>query len=242
MDHTWIKEQERLTKELVVTNSRALVLDNALRWIGGVDVSFVKDSQIACGAFVITDRKNGYSVLHSEQLVLDKVLQPYIPGFLAFRELPIILQMFNNMKQNNPHVPLPQIILVDGNGILHPRRFGLACHLGVVLSIPTIGVAKNLHHVDGLSKKSIEKVAACEVKKGFYCKYLQGESSVTLGGFVYREGHSKGVYVSCGHMVDLPLAIHLTIDASNYRIPEPIRQADILSRIATANYKSQGQH
>lgn len=79
-----------------------------------------------------------------------RMSEPYIPGFLAFREVPHLLACFRELGEEFR----PQVVLVDGNGVLHPRGFGLASHLGVLLDLPTIGVGKNLLCVDGLDRKS----------------------------------------------------------------------------------------
>ena len=80
--------------------------------------------------------------------------QPYVPGFLAFREIPSLLPLFEKLKAKKPEL-WPDVILVDGNGIIHQNRFGLACHLGVLLGTPTIGCGKTFFYVDGLSKEKI---------------------------------------------------------------------------------------
>ncbi len=81
--------------------------------------------------------------------------EEYIPGFLAFRELPPTLELFRKLKANKPHL-WPQVVLVDGNGILHKFQCGYACHLGVLLDIPTIGCAKTFFDVDGLHQNEVE--------------------------------------------------------------------------------------
>jgi len=75
----------------------------------------------------------------------------YIPGFLAFRECAHLVKLYNNLKANRPEL-LPQVILVDGNGLLHPNACGLACHLGVLLDVPTIGCGKTFFALDGMNK------------------------------------------------------------------------------------------
>ena len=86
------------------------------------------------------------------------ITQPYIPGFLAFREVGFLLELIDELRSTAPQL-LPEAILVDGNGILHPNRFGLACHLGVRSAIPTVGIGKSLHHVDGLCKQTMHTLA-----------------------------------------------------------------------------------
>ena len=77
--------------------------------------------------------------------------EPYIPGFLAFREVGFLMDRLEEVKNEKPEL-MPQVILVDGNGILHPRGLGLASHLGILSDIPSVGIAKKLFHVDGLEK------------------------------------------------------------------------------------------
>lgn len=81
--------------------------------------------------------------------------QPYIPGFLAFREVPILYVLFERLKQKRPDL-WPQLVLVDGNGILHQNQCGLACHLGVLIDLPTVGVGKTLFYIDGLTKDRVK--------------------------------------------------------------------------------------
>lgn len=77
------------------------------------------------------------------------IVHPYVPGFLAFREVDPLVKLIKELEKNNSSL-LPQVILVDGNGILHVKRFGLACHLGVLVDIPTIGCSKSVYSVDGI--------------------------------------------------------------------------------------------
>jgi deoxyinosine 3'endonuclease (endonuclease V) len=80
-----------------------------------------------------------------------RISQPYIPGFLAFREVPPLWNLFKKLKDQKPEA-WPQLLIVDGNGILHQNQCGLACHLGVLLDVPTLGVGKTLFYIDGLGK------------------------------------------------------------------------------------------
>ena len=156
----WQMEQERLKNRLVLCDDFAPRINcdrsgsqACLRFIGGVDVSFdKKDSELACGALVVIDMDT-MNVVYEDFKIVHLTL-PYIPGFLAFRESPVLLELIQKLMKEHPEVA-PDVIMVDGNGILHPRGFGLASHIGVLANIPTIGVAKNLYHVDGLSRSHI---------------------------------------------------------------------------------------
>uniref|UniRef100_A0A6M2EUD5 Endonuclease V n=1 Tax=Populus davidiana TaxID=266767 RepID=A0A6M2EUD5_9ROSI len=124
-----------------------------LKYVGGVDVSYSKELDSAaaastaacgCGSLVVLDITTpALQVVYQDFFLLTNFDVPYIPSFLPFREAPILLQLLQKMKNtDNPFYP--QLLLVDGNGLLHPRGFGLACHLGVLANIPTIGIGKNV--------------------------------------------------------------------------------------------------
>jgi len=153
----WEKEQEELKKQLVVVNDFRWSLDGEppLNYVAGVDISFVKGNDFdACACLVVLSWPD-LEVVHSMFEMIQLKL-PYIAGFLAFREVPFLLDLINKLRATRPDI-IPQLILVDGNGYLHPRGFGLACHLGVLADIPTIGIGKTLIYVDGLEIKSVKK-------------------------------------------------------------------------------------
>ncbi|XP_064006835.1 endonuclease V isoform X6 [Pogoniulus pusillus] len=127
--------------------------------------------------------------------------------------------------------PALEVLLVDGNGLLHPRGFGVACHLGVLTDLPCIGVAKNLLQVDGLVKDELHKEQIRSLQKGGDSFPLTGTSGGVLGMALRSyDKSSKPLYVSVGHRVCLETALRLVKSCCRYRIPEPIRQADIRSR------------
>ena len=98
-------------------------------------------------------RRNDTKIVY-QKCKLVTIKEEYIPGFLAFREVEFLADLINELKHTNLKL-VPQVIFVDGNGILHPRGFGLASHLGVLVDIPTIGIGKNLLFVDGLTKSAV---------------------------------------------------------------------------------------
>ncbi|XP_033132873.1 endonuclease V isoform X6 [Brassica rapa] len=138
----WKKEQDRLKKKLITHDDFSWQGSETLKYVGGVDISFSKDdSSVACACLVVLELPS-LRVVHNE-LSLIRLQVPYVPGFLAFREAPVLLQILEKMRDDH-HPFYPQVLMVDGNGILHPRGFGLACHLGVLAHLPTIGVGKNV--------------------------------------------------------------------------------------------------
>ncbi|XP_068007370.1 endonuclease V isoform X2 [Melanerpes formicivorus] len=158
------------------------------------------------------------------------VSAPYVAGFLAFREVPFLVEALQRLEQQKPELK-PQVLLVDGNGLLHPRGFGVACHLGVLTGLPCIGVAKNLLQVDGLVKDELHKEQIRSLRRGGDSFPLTGSSGGVLGMALRSyDKSSKPLYVSVGHRVCLETALRLVKSCCRYRVPEPIRQADIRSR------------
>eukprot|EP00257_Ricinus_communis_P017916 XP_015576475.1 endonuclease V isoform X2 [Ricinus communis] len=197
--------------------------EQVLKYVGGVDVSCLKEDQsIACGTLVVLDFFTGKVLYHDSAYV--KLDVPYIAGFLAFREAPVLVQLLEKMKNdNNPHYP--QLVMVDGNGVLHPRGFGLACHLGVLENLPTIGIGKKLHCVDGLTKKGVTKCLQAEESSGESFITLTGRSGRIYGAAMRStEGSVKPIFISIGHRVSLDTAIKIVKMSCKYRVPEPIRQ------------------
>lgn len=180
--------------------------------VAGLDIAYEKDGDTAVATAVVLRR--------SDLAVLDQTVVhgssdfPYVPGLLAFRELPLLLKAIEELRV------APDLYVCDGYGLTHPRRFGLACHLGVVLDAPAIGVAKNPPHLP---------VDAPGRRRGEWTPITAGEE--TVGCALRTQDGVKPVYVSVGHRSTLETARGLMLDlAPHYRLPEPIRAADQLGR------------
>ncbi len=196
-----IKFQEQLAKKIVMKDD----FDREIEYVCGVDVSYKKDIAY-CAAVIV--KKNTLEVV---EVVKNKsiIKYPYIPGLFVLRESNPILHTLKLLK--NPF----QLLLIDGHGILHPRRCGLACYIGIVANNPTIGVAKSL-----------------------LCGSLQSDSFVkynddVLGYAIQKEGNpNKMIYVSTGHKISLLTSIKLVMSLTKIGklIPEPLRIADIASK------------
>ena len=144
------------------------------------------------------------------------VRYPYVPGLLAFREIPPVLASLEKLC-----VPF-DVLMVDGHGRVHPRRFGLACHLGVLLNVPVAGVAKRPY---------IGKHGSLPPHKGATRRIRDPETGEVLGMAVRTRRDVRPVYTSIGHKMTLADAVWLTLCCTTrYRIPEPTRQAHLLSR------------
>lgn len=109
-----------------------------------------------------------------------RLTAPYIPGFLAFRECEFLVALLDELRGSRPDL-VPQLLFVDGNGVLHPRGFGLAAHLGVLAGIPSIGIGKNLLCVDGLEMKAVKGAAHEALERGVDCTALRGASGRVWG-------------------------------------------------------------
>ncbi|KAG2393704.1 hypothetical protein C9374_007235 [Naegleria lovaniensis] len=228
----WTVEQEELKKQLITQDDIDFDpddLDGTLKFVGGVDISFDKENPVNAIASLIVLSLPDLKVVYEKY---DKVVMqhPYIPGFLAFREVPHLESMVNDLRQNCPQF-VPQVILVDGNGILHQRGFGLASHLGVVLNIPTIGVAKKLLYVDEITRETVKELVQKQLKaKGDHAK-LVGKSGITHG-VVFQPIQKTGrpLFLSIGHKISLESCIKVVLKTCIHKNPEPIRQADLRSR------------
>lgn len=212
-----------------------------LRFVAGMDISFVKDKDTACVGLFVFDIADNFKCVYNDLKVVT-MDQPYVPGFLAYREAPFLLERLEKLKQSNPKY-YPQCIFIDGNGLLHGNKFGLACHVGYLSDTPTIGVSKQLYQVFGLEKDQEHKERIKnELKKaGDYFELrskLKGDD--TLLGFCYRSTDSatNPIYVSIGNKISWETCLWiLKIVIKNTRIPEPIRQADLKTRSYLANLK-----
>ncbi len=195
------------------------VSSDSIKRIGGVDLSYVAGSKLAVAALVDMDlctRK----VWH-QQLITRLITFPYVTSYLAFRELPILTELINEYRK---HTVLPDVIMVDGSGILHPRRAGIATMLGVATGVKTIGITKK--HLAGQVKRA--PIAACDVRE----ITLDGE----LSGYAVLPGSGtqKPLYVSPGFGVDVQTSLSILQQTLlGRRLPEPIYWADRVSREAT---------
>lgn len=228
----WGREQSVLRERLITSNTEAWqnVPDlHGLERVGGVDLSYVKaDDTSACASLIVLSYPD-LEVMY-EDCRMVPLTAPYVAGFLAFREVPSLVEAVRRLQEKEPGL-MPQVLLVDGNGVLHHRGFGVACHLGILTGLPTIGVAKNLLQVDGLENNESHRGQAKELQNGGDFFYLKGDSGNLLGAALKSSQRSvKPIYVSVGHKISLETAVTLVHACCKYRVPEPIRQADIRSR------------
>lgn len=175
--------------------------------IAGCDVSNELGSSRFFAAVVLLSFPD-FTIL--EEVTAERIVNfPYIPGLLSFREMPALLEAWRKIQRKT------DLIFCDGSGTIHPRRFGLACHLGLWLNISTIGCAKNL-----LCGKYNEVAAQ---KGDWENVYLEGEA---VGAALRTRTNTKTMFISPGNLISLEQAVDFTLKVSpKYRIPEPIRAA-----------------
>lgn len=218
--HDWNlapKEAIALQKRLAGRVEREDRLE-PVRHLAGVDIGFEQDGAItraavvvlawppeAEGAFMVVER-----VVHREPTRM-----PYVPGLLSFREVPAALGAFEKLTTR------PQLAMVDGQGIAHPRRIGVASHLGLWLDLPTIGVAKTR-----LCGRHDEPGPA----RGDWTPLVDGPDDETIGAVLRSRAKVKPIFVSPGHRMSLPTALDWVVAClGRTKLPEPTRLADRLA-------------
>ncbi|KAL7311150.1 hypothetical protein PS15m_008946 [Mucor circinelloides] len=236
----WSQQQNDLKKQLVLEDSLSFDTTTLadLKYVGGVDLSFPLGDHENAVACLVVMRMPDLQIVYKEFLQT-KLHLPYISGYLAFREVEPLMELIQQLKTNKPDL-YPQVILVDGNGLLHPRQFGIASHLGVLCNTPTIGVAKNFLVIpsefdDMAAIKSQYKQALH--KKGDHFE-LAGAASGSIYGTALRTSDNavNPVFVSQGHLITLASAVNVVLaTCPKHRIPEPIRAADLESRAYIRN-------
>ncbi len=206
-------EARALQREL----ASQVVLEDRLgeiQHVAGIDLAFPRRGGAVIGraALVVLDWP---SLRPSTRLVVERpVTFPYVPGLLSFRESPLALAAFERLERP------PDLVVVDGHGYAHPRRFGIACHLGLLLDLPTVGCAKSI---------LVGTAAEPGSEPGDWTPLVEGGE--VIGAAVRTRRGSKPVYVSIGHRVALGTAVDLIVrSCRGYRLPEPTRLADRLSR------------
>ncbi len=197
--------QHKLSKRVVIKK-----LNKHISYIAGVD-AIQKDDLI-----IVVASLYKYPEIYFLETAYEirKSTFPYIPGFLCFREGDVMIEAVRKLQTK------PDVVLIDGQGIAHPRRFGVACYVGVSLNIPTIGCAKS---------KLIGQYKTPDSVKGSF-SYLFYNNEI-VGVILRTRENVKPVFVSPGHLIDTKSVLKIVINCSiKYRIPEPLRCADIKSR------------
>jgi deoxyribonuclease V len=209
-----LAEQDRLRGEVITGGTLPRV-----RCAAGLDVAYATDSGRLAAAVVVLDVP-ALTVIE-RQAVTGLARFPYLPGLLAFREIPALADALGRLNV------IPDVLVCDGYGVAHPRRFGLASHLGVLTGLPSIGVAKT---------PFVGHYAEPAAGRGSRADLVDGGEVI---GRVLRTQHNvRPVFVSVGHAVSLDQACDLVLRLSpRYRLPETTRAADHLARATLARHQ-----
>jgi deoxyribonuclease V len=198
--------QQELRKEVITSDQL-----ESVQYVAGVDMGFEDSFSISRAAVAVLSFPD--LELKEQAIAKRPTTFPYVPGFLSFREIPAVLDALEKLAI------APDLILCDGQGIAHPRRFGIACHLGVLIDVPTIGVAKSL---------LVGKHEELPLERGNWQPLVHRRE--TIGAVLRTRKGVKPVYVSSGHRVSLTTAIDYVMRCTpKYRLPETTRWADKLA-------------
>ena len=210
IEHPWDLSADEAIQLQLTLAAKVIKEDvlNPVKLVAGVDVAYAKDSDNLTAAIVVLDAED--LSLVEVASAKDVARFSYIPGLFSFRELPPLIQAMAKLHHT------PDLVICDGQGIAHPRRFGLASHLGVIFNVPTIGSGKTLllgqHRPLGENRGAIAPLI---------------DHRETIGAAVRTQHKVNPVYVSIGHRISLATACRWIIDvAPKYRLPDPIRIVD----------------
>jgi deoxyribonuclease V len=195
--------QERLRERVVLEDDFGTI-----RHVAGADLAFDPETEIAFAGVIVYTFPQLEEV--ERRMARRKLCFPYVPGLLSFRESPVLLAALARLRTP------PDLLLIDGHGLAHPRRFGIACHLGVLLDKPTIGCAKSLL-VGERAELPSEAGSTTPL-------FFQGER---VGMVLRSRERVRPIYVTQGHRISLPSAVRLVRRClDGFRIPRPTREAD----------------
>jgi deoxyribonuclease V len=207
--HTWdlTPKQAIARQRELASRIRLQPLPEKFEVLGAADLAYLKSSQQLV-AVIVTYTWPSLQLLETVHVV-EPAQFPYIPGLLSFREIPPLLAAYQLLQRP------PEVFLCDGQGLAHPRKLGLASHLGLCLQIPTVGCAKSRLCGDH---------QPFELQRGRYAPlYFDGD---IVGEVLCTRDHVKPVYVSPGHLADFPSSRNLVLRClGRYRLPEPLRHA-----------------
>ena len=179
-----------------------------LQYVAGADLAFDPETNLAFAGVIVYRFPQLEEV--ERRMARRKLCFPYVPGLLSFRESPALLAAFARLRIE------PDVILIDGHGMAHPRRFGIACHLGLLLDKPTIGCAKSI--LVGMAEEPGATAGSASPLVD------QGE---TVGVALRTRDKVRPIYVTIGHRISLESAVRIVSQCTDgFRIPKPTREAD----------------
>jgi len=187
----------------------------APRLVAGADVAFDRSRDLSFAAVVLIDLDSMDTV--ETATAVERTSFPYVPGYLSFRELPVLLAAWRRLRSH------PDALVIDAHGYAHPRRMGLACHAGIELGLPTVGCAKSI---------LCGQVEPLAEERGATAPLVDADADEVIGLALRTRTRVRPVYLSVGHRVDLTTATRLILrltPGGRYRFPETTRRADRLA-------------
>jgi len=211
--HSWavdpkeaIEIQRRLARKVVTEDQPGQV-----RLVAGIDVGFEKNNTVTRAAVVVLSFPE--LTVYEQRIACRPTSFPYIPGLLSFREVPAVLDALSQLEC------VPDLLLCDGQGLAHPRRFGLACHIAVLTGVASIGVAKT---------RLIGEYEEPGIEKGSWSPLIHGDQ--IIGAVLRTRTNTRPLFVSVGSRVSLTTAVRYVLDCTTrYRLPETTRLAHRLA-------------
>lgn len=210
--HRWklTPRQAIAVQKRLAARIRSRRLDRPVRRVAGIDAAFSLDERLCIAGVVLWDVRRG-EVLE-QRCAVRPLTFPYVPGLLSFREAPAVLAALRKLKG------APDVMIYDGHGYAHPRRFGIACHVGALSGVPTIGCAKSI---------LVGRFTDLPAARGAWAPLL--DHGDVIGRVLRTQPGVRPVFVSVGDQIDLEQGAEIVLAcATRYRLPEPTRLADQL--------------
>jgi len=210
--HSWDMTPEEARAQQTALRSRVSLVDGFgdIKTIAGLDLAYSEERNEGYAVVVVLSFP-GFEILETRYATATPKM-PYIPGLLSFRESPVALEAFKQLEM------VPDLLFTDGQGLAHPRGFGIACHLGIILDIPSVGVAKTFLY--GVYDKTQT------LAPGESTPLRDKSGKEEIGAVVQTKLRTNPLYVSPGHKVSVDSATRLVLECvRGYRLPEPTRQA-----------------
>lgn len=212
--HDWNlspREAIELQKQLAFEVIREDKFAEPIKTVAGIDLGYDVKTDTSRAAVVVLSFPDLQLIEKSEALL--PIQFPYVPGLLSFRETPVAIKALEKLEN------APDLILCDGQGLAHPRRFGIACHIGIIADLPTIGVAKSI---------LVGKFESLGEQRGSTAPLIH--KNELIGVALRTKNKTQPVYVSVGHRISLETAVNYVLQcAPKYRLPETTRLADKLA-------------
>ncbi|MBQ5426364.1 MAG: endonuclease V [Pseudobutyrivibrio sp.] len=222
IEEIFINKQLELMQEIDLQNAVSI---SAIHRIAGVDLAYWKEGEDEYANCCIVVFEFPSLKIVEEKYTVKKVDVPYIPGCLAFRELPLFEEVYSLLEND------VDVFFFDGNGYLHPRHMGLATHAGILINKPTIGIAKSYFKINDVD------FTMPECQKGAYTDIIiDGE---TYGRVLRTAENVKPIFLSIGNKIDLDTAMELTnmVITKDSHIPVPTRMADLMTHRVRKEYQ-----